>query len=137
MGASLPARRVPQDHAVSGTEREVPAAGFTERQAQAWPGAVAQAQVHVPTSTIPTDLFGWLVTWAEEVRPGRGRSFNGLWLDGEYLVQVRMDVYGYPTVSVAQTDWVHTDSDEECPCEPCAAERLREGPNWSAGVEDR
>jgi len=102
---------------------------FTERQAAAWPEAVAEAQRYVDSSTIPEALHDWTVKWADEVRPGRGRAFNGLWLDGEYVAQVRMDVYGYPSVSVASTEWLHSSDDEECPCQPCRAEREEEAPD--------
>lgn len=100
---------------------------FTERQAAAWPDAIAEAQRYVPTSTIPTDIdrYDWQVTWAEEIRPGRGHAVGATWCDGEYLVQVRMDVYGYPVVSVAETTWLHSGSYEECECSWC--EREREG----------
>ena len=96
---------------------------FTERQAAAWPDAVAEAQRHVTSSTISTDLYHWTVEWAEEVRPGRGRGFNGVWTDGEFFVQVLMDVYGSLSVSVAELGLVHNSSDDECPCEPCADDR--------------
>lgn len=100
---------------------------FTERQAAAWPGAVAEAQRYVETSTIPTDPNDpwWRITWQDETRPGRGHLVDATWCDGEYLVQVRMDVYGYPSVSVAETRWLHSSSDEECGCTWC--EREREG----------
>lgn len=97
--------------------------GFTERQAAAWPEAVAEAQRYVDSSTIPEELHTWLVDWAEESRPGRGHHFAGVWCDGEYLVEVRMDVYGYPTVAVAETRWLHNSANEECDCDTCTAER--------------
>ena len=105
-------------------------AGLTERQAAAWPGAVAEAQRYVPCSTIPVDIdhYEWRVTWADETRPGRGRMIDATWCDGEYLVQVRMDVYGYPSVSVAETRWLHSGSYEECDCTWCEREREEETP---------
>ena len=99
------------------------ATSFTERQAAAWPKAVAEAQRYVETSTVPEGLHAWIVEWAEEIRPGRGHAFNGVWLDGEYIVQIRMDVYGSPSVSVAELDFVHNSTDDECPCEPCTDDR--------------
>ena len=96
---------------------------FTERQAAAWPDAVAEAQRHVTSSTIRPDLHYWTAEWAEEVRPGRGHAFNGIWTDGEFFVQVLMDVYGYPSVSVAELDLVHNSTVDECPCEPCTDDR--------------
>ena len=98
---------------------------MTERQREAWPEALAEAQQYVGTSTIPSDLrtYGWVTRWEEELRPGRGHMLDAWWTDGEYLVQVRMDVYGYPAVAVFETALVHNSGDEECPCEPCATER--------------
>lgn len=95
---------------------------FTERQAAAWPDAIAEVQRYVDTS-VSFGLHNWTVEWDEESRPGRGHAFDGVWCDGEHLVQIRMDVYGHPSVSVAAVDWLHNSSDEECPCEPCAAAR--------------
>jgi hypothetical protein len=94
---------------------------FTERQAAAWPEAVAEVQRYVDTSTVPTHLYGWTVQWEDETRPGRGHLFDGFWSDGEYVAQVRMDVYGYPSVSVGEVSWLHSSSNEECDCAPCVA----------------
>jgi hypothetical protein len=98
---------------------------FTERQVEAWQEAVAEAQRYVPTSTIPTDVghYEWQVAWEDESRLGRGHRFNGTWCDGEYFVQIRMDVYGYPDVSVAETNWLHSSSYEDCECSWCERER--------------
>ena len=105
-------------------------AGLTERQAAAWPGAVAEAQRYVPCSTIPVDIdhYEWRVTWGDETRPGRGRMIDATWCDGEYYVQIRMDVYGYPDVSVAETRWLHSSSYEECDCTWCEREREEKAP---------
>lgn len=94
---------------------------FTNRQAAAWPGAVAEAARYV--GSIPLDGQEWQVTYAEETRPGRGHHIDASWCDGEHLVQVCMGVYGSPSVSVAAVEWVHSSTDEECECEHCAAER--------------
>ncbi len=96
---------------------------FTERQAAAWPEAVAEVQRYVDTSTVTSDLHGWTVSWEPESSPGRGHLFDAFWCDGEYMAQVRMDVYGYPSVSVAEVTWVHSSSNEECDCEPCTTLR--------------
>lgn len=101
----------------------IPKPEFTERQAKAWPRAVAEVQDYVDTSTVPEGLYGWTVEWDEETRPGRGHRFVGVWSDGEYFAQVVMDVYGYPSISVASLTWLHSSSDEECDCEPCKEER--------------
>ena len=101
---------------------------MTERQSKAWPEAVAEAQKHVTSSTIPENIedFWWRIVWDEESRPGRGQTLRATWCDGEYFVEVVMDVYGYQAVAVAETRWVHNSSDEECDCEPCEIERAKE-----------
>jgi hypothetical protein len=95
---------------------------FTERQAAAWPAAVAEIQQYVDTSIVAKDLHYWIVEWGDETRVGRGHYFNGIWSDGDYLAQVTMDVYGFPIVSVAEVTWLHNSGDEECDCEPCRKE---------------
>ena len=97
---------------------------FTERQAKAWPDAVAEAQRYVDTGTISEDItnYYWIVQYHEETRPGRGHDFDAVWCDGEFLVQIAMDVYGSPSVSVAEVRWLHSSADEECACEPCKEE---------------
>ena len=102
---------------------------FTPKQAKAWPEAVAAVQRYVDTSTVSTDLHStdWTVEWAEESRPGRGQHFTGVYCDGEYLAHVLMDVYGYPSVSVAELTWLHNSMNEECDCAPCVADRDEDG----------
>lgn len=100
---------------------------FTERQLEAWPGAVAEAQHYVDgTITEDHEHWDWEIQWREESRPGRGHAISAIWSDGEYLVQITMDVYGYPAVSVAETRWIHNSADEECDCGPCLLDRDRE-----------
>lgn len=98
---------------------------MTERQAKSWPDAVAEIQRYVDTSTVSADItdWQWSVNWEDESRPGRGHTMRALWADGEYFASVYMDVYGSPSVAVAQTDWLHNSSDEECDCEPCVNAR--------------
>lgn len=96
---------------------------FTDRQAKTWPEAVAEAQRYVDTSTISVHLHSWAVEWADETRPGRGHNFTAIWCDGEYLVQISMDVYGRTLVSAAETRWPHSSADEECECAPCTESR--------------
>lgn len=102
---------------------------FTERQAKAWPEAIAEAQQYVTSGTISDDPdnYYWLVNWQDETRPGRGHHFNGTWIDGEYLVQIIMDVYGYPLVSVCEVTLLHNSESDECDCEPCIEERAEDG----------
>lgn len=94
---------------------------LTERQTKAWLEAVARLREHY--DSIPADIRSWTVDYAEEARPGRGHFVNAQYLDGEVYVQVLMDVYGQPNVSLAYLDWIHADSDEECACAPCKRER--------------
>lgn len=98
---------------------------MTERQLKAWPQAVAEIQRYVDTSTVPTspNHHDWKIIFAEESRPGRGHQLDATWCDGEYLAQIRMDVYGYPSVSVAEVSWLHNSSYEECECTYCERER--------------
>lgn len=99
----------------------------TTRQLTAWPQYVAEAQKYVDTSTLPSSLsdWEWKVLWAEEVHPGRGASLSALYLDGEYVVQISLDVYGQGFVSVGETFWVHSSADESCLCEYCEEDRER------------
>lgn len=106
-------------------------AEMTDRQAAAWPDAIAEAQRYVDTNTIPADLRDhyWRVRWDDESRPGRGHTMWASWSDGEYFVDINMDVYGYPRVSVAEIEWLHSSADEECGCERCEAERAADEPD--------
>lgn len=59
----------------------------------------------------------------EEARPGRGHALMWFCCDGEMLATGQMDVYGGTDYGVAQLDWIHSSSDDECECEHCDAER--------------
>lgn len=89
---------------------------FTDRQATAWRDDVVPVLSH---HGIPKDPANWSIHWHEETRKGRGHYVNATFLDGEHFAQVLMDVYGYPSISVAALDWIHADSDEELECETC------------------
>lgn len=89
---------------------------FTERQARAWEQDVRPV---LDRHGIADLSSYWNLHWSEEVRPGRGHFLNATYVDGEHFAQVLMDVYGCPTISVAQLDWIHADSDEEMECETC------------------
>lgn len=102
---------------------------MTERQAQSWPGAVDKIRGYGIEASYDLTHYDWSIRWDEESRPGRGHSFYAIWLDGENIATVWMDVYGYPTVAVGSTEWVHNDSDEECTCDPCQKRRESE---WRA-----
>ena len=98
---------------------------LTERQRAAWPEAVQDIRAYT-YQDVPHDLndYSWMVHFDDEVRPGRGRRLSAIWCDGYNFAQVLMDVYGYPSVSVAELTWLHNSEDDECECEPCA--RLRD-----------
>lgn len=96
---------------------------MTERQAAAWPQALETMRRYGVDAPPDLDHWCWHAKWGEETRPGRGHRLNAVYCDGDYFVQVLMDVYGYPSVSVATVDWVHSDSDEECYCRYCEDER--------------
>lgn len=94
--------------------------GFTDRQAKAWEEQVAPTlEAHGVPSRAPGVFGHWVVDWIEEVRPGRGQDFNGLYCDGDRFVQVMIDVYGRASVSIANLDWIHADSSEDLRCEDC------------------
>lgn len=97
--------------------------GFTARQAKAWPGAIERIRHFGCEASDDPSAYGWVLDWQDEVRPGRGRSLNAIYWDGETIAQITMDVYGYPTVSVSRSELIHSDADDECPCDYCKAER--------------
>lgn len=97
---------------------------MTERQASAWPSAVAVLNRAIESDAVSTDHLGyhWALIWADESRPGRGHDLDARWNDGEHFAQITMDVYGYYSTSIASLDWIHT-PDEECDCPSCEADR--------------
>jgi len=97
---------------------------FTERQATAWPEAIAR--LVAAGATVPESPHRWAIAYSEETRAGRGHFIDATYVDGEQFAQIQMDVYGYPSTSLAVLTWVHADADEECGCEPCEAERAAE-----------
>lgn len=101
---------------------------MTEKQTARWGDLVQEASIYVPGISPDFDqLFThWDVTWYDEVRPGRGQGMNATWCDGEFYVQVLCGVYGDGSVSVAELSWIHSSEAEDCDCEPCTAERIRE-----------
>jgi hypothetical protein len=99
---------------------------FTDRQATAFTEIVADIRARgVEVADRIEDPY-WVVEWADEIRPGRGHSFNGIWSDGEHVVQVLMDVYGYPSVGIGAVEWLHNSSDDECSCDRCVADRAED-----------
>lgn len=101
---------------------------MTDRQKAAWPriiGRLNRAIGQDDAISKRTDSYGWTLEWAEELRPGRGHDLNAVYCDGEYFAQVRLDVYGNASDSVAELTWIHTPA-EECGCSVCEAERAEE-----------
>lgn len=96
---------------------------LTPRQAAAMPEVVARAARH--DVEVPTDIHRWdRVEWQDESRPGRGHVVNALhFYDSTYFVQLIMDVYGYPSISVCSFDPIHSDGHGDCQCDPCAEDR--------------
>lgn len=105
---------------------------FTERQARGWLDAIADIHAQGVEPSDDPDGYGWLLDFAEEVRPGRGHDLNAVWTDGEHYVQILVDVYGSWSASVAELSWLHASSDESCECERCVAERTAEDAKWAA-----
>lgn len=99
---------------------------FTERQARGWLDAIADIHAHEVEPSDNPDGYGWILEFAEEVRPGRGHDLNAVWTDGEHYVQIIVDVYGSWSASVAEMDWLHSSSDDSCGCDRCTAERTGE-----------
>lgn len=104
-------------------------AEFTERQLKALPEFVQRAKdagahtIETPDVTHASTFWSWTFVWREESRPGRGQDLDAFFNDGEFFVQITLDVYGNGSVSVAELNWIHGDSDEECDCPLCASER--------------
>lgn len=95
---------------------------LTDRQEVAWPKAIADLRrLH---RYLPEDLNSWDVKWYEETRPGRGHEISATYNDGEYFAQITMGVYGDPSTSIAQLDWLHTPGDDcDCGCNDEEADR--------------
>ncbi|SDK80315.1 hypothetical protein [Arthrobacter sp. ok362] len=62
------------------------------------------------------------IHYEEEVRPGRGHQIRADYINADHAVSVYMDVYGYPSWSVANVDFLHNSGDEECDCTLCDGE---------------
>jgi hypothetical protein len=71
--------------------------------------------VNLPFSSITHD---WLISYEDESRPGRGHSVSALHVDGEHIVHITLDVYGYGALGVGEIAWTHSSTDSECECEP-------------------
>ncbi len=97
---------------------------FTERQKAAWPEAIADLRSRTEQH-IPEGLWNWQIRYHEETRPGRGHAFDAVYLDGEIVAGIHMDVYGYPRIEIGWTTWIHASSDY-CTCDRCVAEQEAE-----------
>lgn len=111
-------------------------AELTARQAAAMPDVVARVARH--DVEVPGDIHRWdRVEWQDETRPGRGHAINALhFYDSSYFVQLLMDVYGSPSISVCSFEPIHNDGDDDCDCGPCEDDRDAEDrvDDWPAGV---
>lgn len=96
---------------------------MTERQRKAWDEDVLP-QLREQDVPSPEVASNWMMfEYEDETSPGRGHTLNAVYNDGETFAQVRMDVYGFPSISVAELYWYHNSSDEECLCQPCVKMR--------------
>ena len=101
---------------------------MTERQTVALDERIAEAREKHDVEMSPWTPYDheWRSIFREEIRPGRGHDLDLLYLDGEVIVQITMDPYGYGSMSIGTTDWTHSDSLEECDCDPCTTERAED-----------
>jgi hypothetical protein len=105
---------------------------FTERQAKGWLEAIADVNAQGVEPSDDPDGFGWILEFAEEIRPGRGHDLNAVWTDGEHYIQIIVDVYGSWSASVAEMDWLHSSGDDSCGCDLCTAARVAEDAEWAS-----
>ena len=97
---------------------------MTERQTAALAGRITEARENHDVHMNPWNPYGheWRSIFRDEIRPGRGHDLDLLYLDGEVIVQITMDPYGYGSMSIGTTEWTHSDSLEECDCAACKRE---------------
>jgi len=91
---------------------------LTAKQAAALQRVVRDAQEHFDVQIRGVEDFN--IHYEEEFRPGRGHQIRADYIDADHAVSVYMDVYGYPSWSVANVDFIHNSGDEECDCTLCA-----------------
>ena len=97
---------------------------FTERQTRGWMEAIADLHSRGIEASDDPDGFYWTLVFAEEARPGRGHDLDAHWVDGEHFVQLLVDVYGSWRVSIAELDWLHSSTDDDCECDRCYQDQL-------------
>ena len=90
----------------------------TERQIEAFPRYVAEAQRYIDTYTLPTDMNSW--DW---VTTTLHTTILAIYSDGDYLVEIVLDKYGFGSVHVGEPFWIHHSDDEDCGCNYCEEER--------------
>jgi hypothetical protein len=99
----------------------------TDRQLAALTDLVSEAQKVYSVECPRWGHFnGWVTTFADEVRPGRGHDLSAVYVDSDHIVQIMVDVYGNGSLSVGDVDWIHNSSDEDCRCDPCQDRRREE-----------
>jgi hypothetical protein len=97
----------------------------TEWQRQALSSHIGRARARYGISAPPwRDGYPWATYWAEETRPGRGHDLTAVFLDGEHVLTIQLDVYGNGGgIAIGVVEWTHADADEDCDCMWCRAER--------------
>lgn len=78
----------------------------------------------VVESRVRAHDLAWIVE--TESRPGRGHNLQALHIDADVCAHLSMDPYGNGDEMVGTVSVDHSTGDEECPCEPCTAERAEE-----------
>ena len=95
--------------------------GMTERQVKALAKRIEEAKLHgAEISAYQPWSDNWHIRFADEVRPGRGQDLSAVWVDGDHVVVISLDVYGGGRMDVAEANFIH--SGEECQCDICLAE---------------
>lgn len=92
---------------------------LTAKQSAALERVVREAQEHFNVEMRVEDFN---IHYEEESRPGRGHQIRADYINADHAVSVYMDVYGYPSWSVANVVFIHNSGDEECDCTLCERE---------------
>jgi len=92
---------------------------LTAKQSAALDRVVRDAREHFNVDIRVEDFN---IHYEEESRPGRGHQIRADYINADHAVSVYMDVYGYPSWSVANVDFLHNSGDEECDCTLCERE---------------
>lgn len=98
---------------------------MTVRQQTALARMIAEARNSHSVEMTPWSFHAnsWRSLFRDEVRPGRGHDIDLLYVDGEAIVQITLDPYGYGHICIGVTLWSHNSADDECPCDICITER--------------